>query len=483
MDANRFDQFTLSLADVLSRRAALSVAVGGAIGSLFGLADIEAKKRKNGKGKGKGKRKNKNKRKNTKPCTVSNDAVALVTESKFNKKPLRLRQRADFANGGMQTEVTLGGNAVVKVTHEVAEPGVVTTVTYGGAFRGIDQARFATDGVTITGEIDGRAIVPLPVGADPSQMAFADGGPPLDAQGDAKLVQAIEGLFSKAAQQATTCQPTEQTRTASAKDASQPAQRKRSASPKDHSSSFDCITKQVKCGIDMIECERGVIDAAAACSIVPVIGTAVCGLAGTLYCAHKAATCVREAKYSSTCCPVRCGGDVGDLFGPDPLCCHEACLDPNSNQSGGCCRAGETGCGGECCPTGKCTNGFCCAPPNGAVCGNQCCNPFDSCCGVQCCTGICNGNTCCTGSATPCGNGCCSNVCCAGTCCASGQSCVSGTCTKVCAPGLRPCPNDGSPSCCFPGQQCCPNGECCPSGTTCCTRFGVWQCSATSCLN
>jgi hypothetical protein len=454
MDAKRFDLVTRSFAGILSRRSILGLASRGIAGSLLGLADAEAKKRKKGKRNNKGKGKNKGKKCKHPPCgppcTVSRNAVSLVTETKFNKKPLRLRQRADFADGDRQTEVTLGDNSVLRIAHEVAEPGVITTVTYGGAFRGIDQARFTTDGATITGEIDGRALVPLPVDADPSQVTFADGGPPLEVQGDSKLVQAIQGLFAKAAQQAGACQP---------------AQQKRSASTKD-SSSFDCIAKQAKCGADAVECERAVVDAAAACSIVPFLGTVVCAVVGTGYCAHEAATCVREAKYSPTCCPVRCGGDVGDLFGPDPLCCEGggSCLDPNSNQSGGCCAAGTVGCGGECCPTGSCTSGFCCKTGVGAICGDQCCGPFASCCGgTTCCTGTCIGGSCCQSPNYDCGGFCCQsgNACCSGHCCAPGQICENNQCKT---PTTCDIPCNGQ--CCQPGQFCC-GGERCATLQSC----------------
>jgi hypothetical protein len=470
MDANRFDQFTRSLGQQLSRRR--FPILGAAVTLLWpGMADnrlmdhAEAKKGKKNKKKCKKPRVKCKKKccrpgqvcsggkcKAGGPCSVSSNSVSLVTETKFNKKPLRLRQSSDVANGDRQFEVTLDGKAVLKVTHEVAEPGVVTTVTYGGAFRGIDQARFATDGATITGEIDGRAIVPLPVGADPSQMAFADGGPPLDIQGDADLVEAIQGLFAKASEQANSCKPAQ----------------KRSVSTKDFSS-FECILEQVKCAVEMGKCEWEAVETAAACSFVPFFGPLVCGIVLTVDCAHDGAKCVRAAKFGPVCCPVRCGGDVGDIFGRDPHCCEAgwSCVDPNSHQSD-CCAPGMVSCGGECCPAGSCTSGFCCEPPNGSICGNQCCGPFDSCCGGQCCSGICNGIRCCIGNELPCGTTCCdgpccngnccrsNEICCNGMCCPSGYDCQNNQCVQVCAPGELPCHGQ----CCTGGRQCyrCPNG-------------------------
>jgi hypothetical protein len=458
MDASRFDALAMSLSSRLTRRVGLGLLGALGVGARVDLAGIDAKKKK--------KKKKKKKCKHPPcggPCTVSGGAFSLVTESKFNKKPLRLRQTVDLEGGGSQTEVTLGANSVLRIAYAVAEPGVITTVTYGGAFAGIGQAQFATDGVTITGTIAGRAIVPLPVGAGPSQVTFADGGPPLSVQGDAKLAQAIQGLFAKAAQQANTCQPVQQ--------------QSRSASTENHSSSFDCITKQAKCGIDAVECERAVVDAAAACSIVPLFGTIVCAVVGTGYCVHKAATCAREAKYSPTCCPVRCGGDVGDLFGSDPLCCEpsDTCLNPNSNQSGGCCAAGTTGCGGKCCPPTSCASGTCCTLPNGTpqlACGGQCCAPFSPCCGGTCCSGTCIGNACCQSPNFPCGGICCQTRCCNNVCCAPGQICSNNQC-------ITPDPCPGANLC---GGQCCPQGRiccltvnpnvCCPQDQVCCGGQG-----------
>jgi hypothetical protein len=456
MDGERFDHLARAFFAAGSRRGLLHLLAGlpfaGVLARFAADEESAARKRK------KHKRKNKNKKKRKckhppcgGPCTVTSEASALVTETKFNKKPLRLRQRADFENGGRVTEVTLGGANILNMTHVVAAPGMVTTVSYGGAFRGIDQARFATDGVTITGDIDGRAIVPLPSGADPSQIVFADGGAPLSVQGDPDLVVAIQGLFSKAAQQAGACQPT---------------QRKRSLSSRD-ASSFECIAKHVACAAEAAECEKTVAEIAAGCSFVPILGPIVCGAVGTVNCAYESAECLRKARYSSTCCPVRCGGVVDDLDGPDPLCCEsgETCRDPNSNE-GRCCAAGMVSCGGECCPAGSCTSGFCCKLPTGSVCGSHCCGPFDACCGGQCCTGTCIGSTCCQLPNYDCGGFCCQggNACCSGHCCAPGQICRDGQCAEP-----HPCPRR------------CSDGQCCPEGKVCCGSPG--HCQSPPCIN
>jgi hypothetical protein len=449
MDGKRFDRFTRLMVRDTTRRSIIWSSAGGLMAGLLGIPDAEAKKRKKRK-------KKKCKRPPCGPCTVSADGVSLVVSRKFKKKPLRLQQRTNFGNGSRQTEITYKGKSVLKINYEISPPGMNVTVTYGAAFSGINQARFSSDGTTITGEIDGRAIAPLPVGSAPGQIAFADGGPALEVQGNAKLLKAIQGLFSKAGALAASCQP---------------SQNARSVSAEEHFlSSIECIAKQGKCVAEGAKCEADVAAlAASTCTIVPFIGPIVCGIIGTVNCAYELASCSRRARYSSTCCPVRCGGDVEDLDGPNPLCCEpgETCQDPNSNE-GRCCPAGMVSCGGDCCPAGQCTSGFCCTTGVGTICGNQCCGPLSSCCGGRCCAGVCNGNICCVGGELPCGSGCCNGTCCNNSCCPTGQvccnnvccpsgyTCQNNQCVQVCNPGEVPCAG----ACCTGGQQCyrCPNG-------------------------
>ena len=90
-----------------------------------------------------------------------------------------------------QLNFTLGGAPLLTV-ETVGAGGVVTvTLTYGEAFSGIQRAQFINNGSTITGEIDGRAIVPLPANADPNSATFQDGGPWPNVQVDTALQAAL----------------------------------------------------------------------------------------------------------------------------------------------------------------------------------------------------------------------------------------------------------------------------------------------------
>src|SRR5262249_46482818 len=81
------------------------------------------------------------------------------------------------------------------------------TVRYGDDFRGIARADFATDGKVVTGSIDGRAVGPFPVGADPRTIAFADGKPAPTVSVDPNLQAALNDLWQRAVREATTCSP------------------------------------------------------------------------------------------------------------------------------------------------------------------------------------------------------------------------------------------------------------------------------------
>lgn len=360
--------------------------------------------------------------------------ASLVNEIQFQGKTLRLQQSATFGDGGTQAEVTLGGDFVLGLVTEVAAPGVILTMTYGAVFSGINRARFLTDGQTITGDIDGRAIAPLSVNADPGQMHFADGGAPLAVQVDPALVDAIKSLFQLAAQQAGTCR--------AAQAAGQVSAQAGRGSP-------ECLLALGKCAGDAFGCVKSVVGFTTVCSaILGPLGGLVCGLVGTVICVYTSSQCLRDATYGGDCCPIRCGGDVNNLLGPNPLCCPEgeSCLDPNSNLV--CCRTGTRACNGVCCLNGSCKGGICCTPGTGNICGDRCCAPLDDCCGgTTCCAGTCYGssgneNNCCPsvghfvcpksdGSSDCCAS---DRACCSiDGCCGPGQACVNNRCTAVCA--------------------------------------------------
>lgn len=337
-------------------------------------------------------------------CSISGNDARLVTESTFAGKPLRLLQTTPFdpdaapdKAGLTQSEVTLDGAPLLHIAQEIGnilgQSVVITTVTYGAAFQGIEQATFYTDGQTIAGEIDGRAIQPLDAGDDYSQLAFLLGGPALVVQVDPGLVDALQGLFRQAKAQADTCKPAQRTRRGNDRIiiADLPA----------------CAAEMAKCASTGYECESAAIATAlSTCNIVPIVGPIVCGVVGTGICAKEAGDCFKAARYGPKCCPVACGGSLSILAGW-PLCCEEGqtCRDPQDNLV--CCNAGTSGCHGTCCPNGSCVGNICCTPGVGKICGSQCCAPLDSCCGgAVCCSGTCNGGQCCPAPNSICGSSC-----------------------------------------------------------------------------
>lgn len=201
------------------------------------------------------------------------------------------------------------------------------------------------------------------------------------------------------------------------------------------------------------------------------------------------------------CCPVPCGGAGtccgrndncfrGDLCCPASMVvCNNVCCGFNISTcsadgtcgcptgmvscSTQCCAAGEICCNGICAPAGGCDNG-CVKPAH--FCNGTCCAPFSACCNGQCCKDICLNNTCCPASQV-CGN----------TCCAKGQVCNNGSCLG-CPSGPHrirsfPChslgPNNVTlGTCCSRRSPTCCGGVCCGIGQDYCVAAnGTYVCT------
>ena len=391
-----------------------------------------------------------------------------------------------------QLDFTLGGAPLLTVQTEGAGGVVTVTFTYGDAFSGIRRAQFTNDGSTITGEIDGRAIVPLPAGADPNSATFQDGGPPPDVQVDPNLQAAITAVWQQLDQSAGNCNAAASgvkgasgrhtSKSASRRNRSQAGSRRHQAGnihAEDHpENDAECLALYIPCETGYVGCMFGTAGCAAF-----LFGAGICVAVVVVACTYAAGVCRRVVRLGPTCCPVTCGGnlDTANPFGEDPGCCEEGetCFDPHDSRSA-CCPPGESACGDACCPNGNCMNGFCCRPPQFA-CGNECCGGFARCCGGHCCTGdccgnslccaggTCNGGVCCNPGSFPCGAGCCSNVCCNGNCCAPGADCINNQCIQICTVNEFSCtPPSGV-------QRCCSNAlytDCCSwgCGVNACTR-------------
>jgi hypothetical protein len=425
-----------------------------------------------------------------------------------------------------QLDLTLAGAPLLSIATAGQDRAVTVTLTYGAAFSGIQRAQFVNDGTTITGEIDGRAIVPRPAHGDPSKTRFADGAPPPDIQVDPALAKALQTLLHQAQQDAKTCHPAPATGAARrTRQAGRPAKatRRGGVRPADHpEQAAGCLALYVPCGTADAAC---IYSAGVGCAAA-VFFYGVCLGAALLLCEYAALVCRKTVRVGGTCCPVTCGGstDVANPFSDDPSCCEhgETCVNPDSNQSsccppgtnacagvnccqpnetcqpnGQCCAPNASLCGEVCCPNGSCHHGECCDFPN-VTCGAACCAPLSRCCAGQCCAGICTNGICCVAPATYCNGSCCATNCCNGVCCPAGQSCgPNGNCAVVCGADEYACPVfPGNPPCCGRGravgslQHCCPGvaatatarAGCCDFGLQCCTNGTLPNTCKTTCV-
>jgi hypothetical protein len=438
MDASRFDSLTRSLTARLTRRGGLGLLGALGLGARIDLAGIDAKKKK------------KKKKKKKPPCTVSSNGTATTTSLTATVKDLSLTttDTSQHAGGGLtSTTVIRQKRALVLQMNASVQPGGLGTVEilYGKAYKGIARANLTSDGQTVSGTIDGRAIVPFAASAQPTSIQFQDGQPAPTMSLSPKLYRLLTQLYTKAEAQAGACS---------------------GVSAELHTSRL-CLTCVGGCGGGATLCLFGAKKACAAASVLCVFGApacfAGCMAVGLVTCGLSAEVCV-DICARNPCCAVPCHHTNGD-----PFCCEggQTCLRP-----GVCCGAGQTPCGGRnCCPSpDRCVaGGECCLHPN-FPCGQNCCGPFSGiCCNGVCCNGVCLPNgSCCASPSRRCGNGpeCCTSdrACCGDACCAAGLICVNNQCIVP-----DPCPgaNLCAGQCCPQGRACC-SGVCCAAEKVCC---------------
>ena len=477
------------------------------------------------------------------PCTVirsgERSTFQLSVRSKLSGKPITLFRITTITRtpripgrGGPQitsTEtVTLGSDVVLHTNRTTSRGSTQLKVSYGSAFQGIKESSFTTDGKLVEGEIDGRRIVPLPVGAHAGSIKFEDGKPAPVVIVDQSLRQAITSLFEQARQAASSCE---------ASGGIAPALPLITGGDA-------CNSCNDKCTRDGLICDGGV---AAAC-VLALFGYGVCVAAGAAACAAAFGACESDCDSpGNACCPVSCPGDNccdnGESCADqniDPkhtICCPKlqivcsgVCCAPGILQcnQGTCCPSNHSVCSGVCCAAGQAcsTENICCAthqpgvtpischgvccladevcraegvccPPGAPVCKGVCCRSGQCDSNGECCSLGVNGGNLCGGTCCPVFSKCCNNVCCdsfdqcvngtccppaqvcGGICCPPGQGCQNHTTQTcgACAAGLVTCvPLNSSPNvCCPPGISCCA-GNCCPPGQICCDIAGVFGC-------
>src|SRR5579875_3653921 len=108
-------------------------------------------------------------------------------------------------NGAMLYRQTVTGAASGPAGNSYAPTSYTMTVEYGDGFYGVQNASFTSDGTTIQGSVDGRAIRPFPVSATSGRMVYQNGQPvpPLVVRPDIGV--AIEEIAVKASLEAPEC--------------------------------------------------------------------------------------------------------------------------------------------------------------------------------------------------------------------------------------------------------------------------------------
>jgi hypothetical protein len=370
-------------------------------------------------------------------CTLREDATAVTSSFTTRIKKLTLESTEltplnPELDRTSTTVIERKGALLLKTTVTVHSAGdAEVRMQYGAAFKGIKESVFTTDGSIVRGEIDGRQIVPFPVGAVPKTLQFKDGQPGAQVTVKQSITKAVQQIYAKALDDRPNCTPP-------------PSSRPRGGDE------FVCLSCKGSCLVADAACGYSLQTACKALLAVPFLGVglyAVCLVAGTAACVRVAVACLGACRTSTACCPELCGTL------PDWTCCHggEKCLTFGTGI-GVCCPAGKNPCREKyCCnPKDICLADGCC-PPGQTVCNGICCDAGQPCVGGQCCP---------------------TRQVCGGVCCPEGQACDPTTraCAVVCAEGTRRCPDRaGMPTCCPFGSECCNNGECCLFRRVCCS--------------
>jgi hypothetical protein len=379
----------------------------------------------------------------------------------------RVTANPDLGGGLLiETEVTADGEMVMLITTTVnSSGGVQVDVEYGAAIPGVESASATVEDGTLSGEIDGRGLVPMDADdADLDALSFEDGELPPEHGADPELEAALAALFEVAADTAEEC----------AESTEEFALAVPMIPPQDSGQDWDAATDG-----GCIACWAGCSSGAAACiggvsagCVAALIAYAACEAIGVGACGVAYLACVGGCNATgSPCCPVACGSVA---------CCgsDETCL---NSDIGLCCSPGKTPCMGEncCSSTEVCIEsgpnaGICCQPED--ICGNTCCDPTDSC--------EPDFNLCCSASEYICGSTCCDDTeSCqeeVSLCCPAGEE----TCTTLCCPAGETCLSPGL--CCDPnlicGSACCDDLDagCIPELSLCC-GFDQDPCDDTCC--
>jgi len=292
------------------------------------------------------------------------------------------------ADGSLVTNVTIALNGASALHQTFSGPdaaGVVTeTIDYGTGFHGISHAQFSSDGSTVIGTVDGRALSPIAFASasDPSAFHFADGGAPPPSSIDPGVIEAASAI-SNALAAPTACGGSPMTALDLKPQGLPAGQPFAPAHVAFFPSCDDCLGT---CKASYEENGAGLGAGCIGTAFIPVVGPFVAGacalVAGygldTAY-QHCTGTC-RDPGHD--CCPQRCTQG----------CCNSSDTCVNNGLPALCCDAGLEVCSGpsgnNCVDAAKAT-----CLPSGLACpsGNPICGSGAD---QVCCLGICNGSAC-----------------------------------------------------------------------------------------
>ena len=130
-------------------------------------------------------------------CTAGQSAAGSIAfSSAVDGLSLTGTSSVSSADGSSTTwTIASGTMTVLTGTSQTAQGSTTTEIDYNAFFTGLQQTIFTYDGTTLSGSVNGRAIVPVTSGGDGS---FQDGNPPPAVEPAPGIQQAIYDLLDQA---------------------------------------------------------------------------------------------------------------------------------------------------------------------------------------------------------------------------------------------------------------------------------------------
>jgi hypothetical protein len=359
----------------------------------------------------------------------SGGSIVTTVPLRVGGRLYRLETRTTAALGGKTTSsfTVSSGHRQLFDGEAVGSPdGFTVKVDLGIGLHGLRRLELtSTDGRTVAGTADGRALAPFPIGGVTSPE-FADGGkvPKL------KMKPLLRRVLSKLA----TCA------------GGQPSVRPRALLS-------SCDTCNVGCALAFAGCGVGTLLSAAAGVGIPTLALNIANCEDALF------KCASACAHGKACCPVPCAAGHGIALGNnvcEATCSEDAvCCGGAGNPSGQCC-GGSGGAGSFCCGATCLDAGDRCINPAGAYC-------FGGTDGDVCADASTPGPVFCCGGSEPVCRDSAEHVCCSSD---AGELCdIEGK--RGCCPSDHPFCSKGTAAGCCDEPVCCdpPSSKC---GSTCC---------------